>query len=292
MRPDPNVTHIPPRGHWNYYFNDTEPAFVPAPGHECCDKYEDCVCVTEEDVAAWNTISSLSSLTSVDFSNLSSYSAIAGSAELWNDEYNTVSANSANWNNVSGLTALSGLNSAFWEDASNTVSTFSGNWNKSYNYKYQIDENTSAINALSSLFYHNVRPVVDQTTIIGDGTSGSPYTVKNYENFIKILNYYVSAVKPLYKDNNQNWLSLDAETDSDGINPYLKTLFNAINKKDNDQDITLNNHGDLIQWILKNMNRPETTGTDLLWTNIPTPTAKSDLAKYTDENTIYYSYTD
>ena len=86
---------------------------------------------------------------------------------------------------------------------------------------------------------------------------------------------------------------MDATTDSDGINPYLKTLFNAINKKDNDQDSTLNNHGELIQWLINNLNKHETTGSDLLWQYIAPPTAKSQLESYTARDTIYYTtYTD
>ena len=291
--------HFPPH-RWNPQINDTEVAAVTAPWKECCDKDEDCVCVTEKDISAWNTISSLSALTGVNFDDLSSYSAVAASADLWNDNYNTVSANSAYWNNVSGLDQLSGLNSAYWQKASDTVSTFSAGWQKANRYITQIDENTSAIDELSGLFTHYEKQVGDGVTILGDGTENNPFTVYNYSAYRQLINYCVSAIKPLYTQssttgtdtNVQNWVSLDATTDSDGINPYLKTLFNAINKKDNDQDITLNNHSDLIQWLIKNLNKHETTGSDLLWTYIPTPTAKSDLAQYTADDTIYYSYTD
>lgn len=293
--------HFPPH-RWNPQINDTEPAFVTAPWKECCDKDEDCVCVTEKDISAWNTISSLSALTGVNFDDLSSYSAIAGSANLWNSNYNTVSANSSYWNGISGLDQLSAnlSASAYWQSASDTVSGHSAQWNKAYRSISQIDLNTSAIDELSGLFNSNVRPFTN-TSISGDGTSGSKFGVRNYDDFIRLINYCASAIKPLYTqsgeggtvDNVQNWISLDATTDSDGINPYLKTLFNAINKKDNDQDSTLNNHGELIQWLINHLNKHETTGSDLLWQYITPPTAKSQLEDYTARDVIYYTtYTD
>lgn len=292
--------HFPPH-RWNPQINDTEVAHVTAPWKDCCDKDEDCVCVTEEDVARWDTISSLSALTGVDFDELSSYSAVAASADLWNNNYETVSSNSSYWNGVSGLDQLSSnlSASAAWQSATDIVSSHSAQWNSAFKYHYQVDENTSAIDALSSLFEHNVRAYPDNKTITGDGTSGNPFAVVNYDNIVKLINYCVSAIKPLYTMSSsggstetvQNWMSLDATTDSDGINPYLKTLFNAINKKDNDQDVTLNNHGELIQWLINNLNKHETTGSDLLWTNIPTPTVKSELEQYKNKDTIYYSYT-
>ena len=46
------------------------------------------------------------------------------------------------------------------------------------------------------------------------------------------MNKCASGINKLFRDDGQqNWLSLDATTDSNGINPYLKTLFNAIGKK-------------------------------------------------------------
>ena len=247
-----------PRHPHDRWWNDTEPAYSVAPWEGCCDQDEDCVCVTPDDVEVWNSISSLSGLTAIDWENISSYSAIAASADLWNDDYLTTSANSANWNKVSGLNDLTNLlssNSANWDSTYKTVSSNSANWNRAVSYSGNINANTSAISALSAAFAKQVKIYFDPNTINGDGTTGAPYTVKNYEDFIALLNKAYSGYKKLYtEDGKQNWMSLSATTDSDGINPYLKTLFNAINKKDNDQDITLNNHGDLIQWILKNLN--------------------------------------
>ena len=100
----------------------------------------------------------------------------------------------------------------------------------------------------------------------------------------KVYNGYQQLYTP---DGSAKWMSLSATTDSDGINPYLKTLFNAINKKDNDQDITLNNHGDLIQWILKHLHGQTPTGTDMKWLEMES-TAKSDISSYSARNTMYY----
>ena len=300
---DKNFPPVPPehpyypRSPYNRWWNDTEPAYSVAPWEGCCDQDDDCVCVTPDDVAVWNSISSLSGLTAIDWENISSYSAIAASADLWNDDYLTTSANSANWNKVSGLNDLTNLlssNSANWDITYKTVSSNSANWNSAVNYSGNINANTSAISALSAAFAKQVKIYFDPNTINGDGTTCAPYTVKNYEEFIALLNKTYSGYKELYtEDGKQNWMSLSATTDSDGTNPYLKTLFNAINKKDNDQDITLNNHGDLIQWILKNLNPPPpVTGTDLKWIRMET-TAKDYIKNNcTAKSAVYYSLRD
>lgn len=185
-------------------------------------------------------------------------------------------------------------NSANWDSTYKTVSSNSANWNSAVNYSGNINANTSAISALSAAFAKQVKIYFDPNTINGDGTTGAPYTVKNYEEFISLLNKAYSGYKELYtEDGKQNWMSLSATTDSDGTNPYLKTLFNAINKKDNDQDITLNNHGDLIQWILKNLNPPPpVTGTDLKWIRIETTGRDYIKNNCTAQSAVYYSLRD
>lgn len=281
---------VPPP-HWHGYFhNDTERAHCMEPWEQCCPEDEDCVCVTQGDVDRWNVIDSISSLTAVDFDKFSAYSAVATSADKWNSNYDTVSANSAIWNKASAtdrLSALDSLNSAYWEGASNIVCANSGKWN---NYASSISSNSARIDAISSQFDKTIKPYFDTDTIVGDGTEGKPYTVKNYEDFIKLLSEYVAKVRPLYQDDGtQNWVTRNATTDSDGINPYLKTLFNAINKKDNDQDVTLNNHGDLIQWIIKNLNPPPPlTGTDITW-EYKTDMSKSAISGYNKPGTMYYN---
>ena len=261
---------VPPP-HWHGYFhNDTERAHCMEPWEQCCPEDEDCVPVTQDDVDRWNwaysAYADVSSLLDIDFDKFSSFSAVATSADKWNSNYDTVSANSAIWNKASAtdrLSALDSLNSAYWEGASNIVCANSGKWNS---YVSSISSNSARIDAISSQFDKTIKPYFDTDTIVGDGTEGKPYTVKNYEDFIRLLSEYVEKVRPLYQDDGtQNWVTRTATTDSDGINPYLKTLFNAINKKDNDQDITLNNHGDLIQWIIKNLNPQTTSGDDIKW---------------------------
>ena len=296
--PDGYVDWGVPPPHWHgYIYNDTEHAHSMEPWEECCPHDDDCVCVTQTDVDNWNKYSGLSSLLDLDIDKFSAYSAVAASADLWNSNYDTVSANSAIWNKASAtdrLSALDALNSAYWEGASNIVCANSGKWN---NYASSISSNSARIDDLSDRFKKTIKPYFDKDTIVGDGTEGEPYTVKNYEEYIKLLNEYVNKVRPLYQSNgDQNWVSLDATTDSDGINPYMKTLFNAINKKDNDQDVTLNNHGDLIQWIIKHLNPPPPlTGTDLTWKEIPKSalSSKSNLtATCTGTGNMWYSFSE
>ena len=286
-KPQPHPYY--PRSPYDRWWNDTEPAYSVAPWEGCCDQDDGCACVTEDDIAKWNAgYSAGAMLSGIDWDNISSYSAIAASADLWNDDYDTVCANSANWNTVSGLSGLyNNLSaSANWESTYTTVSSNSAYWNSAVNYSGDIAANASAIAALNSAFARQIKIYFDTNTISGDGTINSPYTVKNYNEFIQILNKVYSGYKELYQpDGSKNWMSLSATTDSDGINPYLKTLFNAVNKKDNDQDITLNNHSDLIQWILKHLNGQG--GSELKWQEI-TNTAKSAISSYKAKNTMYY----
>lgn len=286
-KPQPHPYY--PRSPYDRWWNDTEPAYSVAPWEGCCDQDDGCACVTEDDIAKWNAgYSAGAMLSGIDWDNISSYSAIAASADLWNDDYDTVCANSANWNTVSGLSGLyNNLSaSANWESTYTTVSSNSAYWNSAVNYSGDIAANASAIAALNSAFARQIKIYFDTNTISGDGTINSPYTVKNYNEFIQILNKVYSGYKELYQpDGEKNWMSLSATTDSDGINPYLKTLFNAVNKKDNDQDITLNNHSDLIQWILKHLNGQG--GSELKWQEI-TNTAKSAISSYKAKNTMYY----
>jgi hypothetical protein len=284
-----------PRDPHARWWNDTEPAYSVAPWEGCCDKDDSCECVSPEDVAKWNAgYSAAATLSGVDWDKISSYSAIAASADLWNDDYLTTSENSAYWNSVSGLSGVSATlsdNSANWNGTYNTVFKNSAYWNKAVNYSGQIGANYSAISALSAAFGKQIKLYFDPNTIQGDGTTGAPYTVKNYEEFIALLNKAFEGYQRLYTpEGSAKWMSVSSTTDDpQGINPYLKTLFNAINKKDNDQDITLNNHGDLIQWILKHLNPPPPiTGTDLNWVQLREETPEY-IRTCTTPNTIYFS---
>ena len=284
-----------PRSPYNRWWNDTEPAYSVAPWEGCCDQDDGCECVTQDDIDRWNAgYSAGATLSGIDWENISSYSAIAASADLWNDDYNTTSANSAYWNGVSGLSGLSAnlsTNSANWNSTYTTVSSNSAKWNSAVNYSGKIEANTSAIEALNSAFASQIKIYFDPNTIAGDGKENTPYTVKNYQDFINLLNKVYGGYKQLFNEaGSANWMSVTAEADyQNGINPYIKSLFNAINKKDNDQDITLNNHGDLIQWILKNLNPPPpVTGTDLLWIPMSATDKNTIKTQYTAPSAIYF----
>mgnify|MGYP007104054317 CR=1 FL=1 len=156
---------------------DLEPAFVVPPHTPCCpDEKEECVCVTSGDVEKWNEtadmLSALSGITPEDLDNVASAVSALTSADYWNSTYNTVSTNSANWNS-----------------AYNAVTASADIWNSASD----IPELTSAINDLStqlsaldkakaSVFF------TDSASIIGDGSSGSPYRVADWAR-ISALNY-------------------------------------------------------------------------------------------------------
>lgn len=284
-----------PRSPYNRWWNDTEPAYSVAPWEGCCDKEDDCVCVTQEEIDKWNEgYSAAATLSGIDWDNISSYSAIEASADLWNDNYNTISSNSATWNNVSGLSSISAnlSASANWDKTYKTVSSNSARWNSAVNYSGYINSNASAISALSAAFGSQIKMYFDPNTIAGDGKVGSPYTVRNYQEFIDLLNKVYGGYKQLFNEaGDANWMSVSATTDyENGINPYLKTLFNAINKKDNDQDITLNNHGDLIQWILRHLNPSPQSGGNLIWKEIKAPSSESEASTYNTPGYMFYSF--
>ena len=84
-------------------------------------------------------------------------------------------------------------------------------------------------------------------------------------------------------------MSLTADTDKDGINPYLKSLFSAIAVKDTDQDTTLGKHGDLIQWIIEHLGG--VTGDvsqNVIWKHTGTKPTSSNVTSFTGKNTIWY----
>ena len=248
-----------PDSHWHHHIHpDTEPAFVVRPGASCCpEPTEECVCVTEEDVDMWNKISALSGISDSALSNLSAFDKFATSAEKWNSNYNTVSSNSADWNEtVYKINELSGIidSSAYWENVADVVTNNSSFWDKAYNSIPAIINNTNDISALSSKFEKNIKTSYD-SSLSGDGTPNSPKGVKFYNEYVSLINQLSAAIGPLYLSGEQNWLSLNATNDKNGINPYLKSLFSGVAVKDNDQDKTLIKHGELIEWLIKNRNQ-------------------------------------
>ena len=290
---------------WHRPHSDLEVAAVPLPGHDCCgqDPHEDCVCVTSGDVALWNEISALSGLSGIDWDTLYNISGLSASANLWNSNYNTVRTNSANWSNKLDSSAFE-ENSAFWQGASEIVRDNSANWNSAYSSIPQIYTNKENIEKLSADFAKQVKIYFDKTTIEGDGTYNSPYTVKDYTTYKEVVNTIYSGFKELYKNNTQQWMSLTADTDKDGINPYLKSLFSAVAVKDTDQDTTLGKHGDLIQWIIEHLGgvigdvsqygedirrlNLWTANSGVIWKHTSAKPTISNVTSFTGRNTIWY----
>ena len=208
---------------------------------------------------------------------------------MWNDNYNTVHTYSANWQNKLDSSAFE-ENSAFWQGASETVRNNSANWNSAYYSIPQIYTNKENIEKLSADFAKQVKIYFDKTTIEGDGTYNSPYTVKDYTTYKEVVNTIYSGFKELYKNNTQQWMSLTADTDKDGINPYLKSLFSAIAVKDTDQDTTLGKHGDLIQWIIEHLGgvSGDVSQSGVIWKHTGTKPTSSNVTSFTGKNTIWY----
>ena len=290
---------------WHRTHSDLEVAAVPLPGHGCCGEPDEyCVCVTSGDVALWNEISALSGLSGIDWDTLYNISGLSASANLWNNNYNTVRTYSAIWSNKLDSSAFE-ENSAFWQGASEIVRDNSANWNSAYYSIPQIYTNKENIEKLSADFAKQVKIYFDKTTIEGDGTYNSPYTVKDYTTYKEVVNTIYSGFKELYKNNTQQWMSLTADTDKDGINPYLKSLFSAVAVKDTDQDTTLGKHGDLIQWIIEHLGgvigdvsqygedirrlNYWTANSGVIWKHIDNkPTCSADVTGFTGKNTIWY----
>lgn len=290
---------------WHRTHSDLEVAAVPLPGHGCCGEPDEyCVCVTSGDVALWNEISALSGLSGIDWDTLYNISGLSASANLWNNNYNTVRTYSAIWSNKLDSSAFE-ENSAFWQGASEIVRDNSANWNSAYYSIPQIYTNKENIEKLSADFAKQVKIYFDKTTIEGDGTYNSPYTVKDYTTYKEVVNTIYSGFKELYKNNTQQWMSLTADSDKDGINPYLKSLFSAVAVKDTDQDTTLGKHGDLIQWIIEHLGgvigdvsqygedirrlNYWTANSGVIWKHIDNkPTCSADVTGFTGKNTIWY----
>lgn len=158
--------------------NDVEHAFVVPPGHECCpDDEPECVCVTSGDVANWNqayeTVSGISPEDWAKFaSGASAYGEIASSADKWNETYGLVQEGKPRWDQISAFEMA--LTSA-------------------------CDELTSAINRKADSF------AVDENSIIGDGTSGHPYGVRDYEKLFMSRELLNSIIRHFKQVNDENY---------------------------------------------------------------------------------------
>lgn len=152
--------------------NDMEHAFVVRPHEECCpDDAEECVCVTSGDVEKWNnaydSISAISSIDPSAFSALLDVSALSSSADFWNGTYETVSSNSAGWDKTfSAVTE----NSSLWNESSSISSI------ASTIADIQDDVSALEVNKQDNIYF-------DKDSIIGDGTQGYPYQVREWQSY-------------------------------------------------------------------------------------------------------------
>ena len=281
-------------GRWHIP-NDTEAAFVALPGHECCPSTgsgDECVCVTTADVEYWNQVSAITALSGIDFDSLSSVTSLSASASLWNSTYVTVLRNSATWADCSAIEGFKDL-SGMWQSASSAVSANSAIWNNAGACS-GISANRKDIEKLSADFAKTVKIYFSPDSITGTGTINQPYGVRNYDSIISTLNIVNNGYNLLFPQGKQGWVSLTAESDIDGINPYQKALFSAVAVKDTDQDKALIKHSELIEWLIENLNgaRNEINILEqksVEWVNIPAPTSESDARRYYKNQTVYFS---
>lgn len=261
--------------YWNHHNHhhfhaDTEPAFVVRPGQSCCpDPEEECVCVTQDDVDYWNSlgeqVSAISSLTGIDPSVLS---GLSNSAKLWNSNYDTVSANSAKWNNVSSVS------SAFEQ-----------------------------LSALSSLIESKNDKLYFDKSLSGNGTSANPYGIQNYDYYYRTFTKMVNLLFPddhkpsettlfRYDDKGNivpNFVSITGKTEVD-----LPVIDNKI--KENETDIKKLSSSDKKQEkqieylndVVKNLQKG--SGSTEIVKEIAETYDPETIKKLSGENTIYVSY--
>lgn len=292
----PSRWHIP---------NDTEAAMVPLPGHECCPETasgDECQCVSTGDILRWNyAYDNLTALSSINWSaidELSSYITNLSSIDNWNWTYSTVARNYKNWNRISALDDVieSGY---YWNNTYNTVCANSANWNSAANAATAIRQNTLNIEKLSADFSRQVKIYFSPDSITGTGTQTDPYGVRNYDSITSTLNIVNNGYNLLFPNGQQGWISLTANSDIDGINPYQKALFSAVAVKDTDQDKAIMKHGELIEWLIKNLQQAKSeintveqwiTDEGVMWRHVAQPNVPADIVSYTAKNTVYYSF--
>lgn len=239
--------------HWQHHIRpDTEMAYV-TPDRRYPDDADECQCITSAEKEAIQKISAISGITKDDLNGLTAYQSIESSSKYWNDTYQTVSSNSGEWNNTDVKLEDLANNSAKWDNTTTTVSTNSGKWISAYNLTPKVFTNTENINALSAEIAKHLKLYFDtKYSFNGDGTSSAPYSVKDYKEFTDLINKLNTNLEKLFKNGKENWVTLDAQDDINGINPYIKSLIESITLKDVDQDKTLIKHGELIEWLIKN----------------------------------------
>lgn len=163
---------VPPR-----HMSDLEPAFVVRPGEDCCPGPQpECECVTSGDVMRWNHAADITeSLTEEQIAGLSSIpdvSEIIASASAWNSCYDTVSANSADWEEIRKL-------SSFSADTLNKFDEIESAFNN-------VNENISAVEKKIPDYHFDVSGYFPSMT--GDGSIGAPYGVKDWQSYVNVRN--------------------------------------------------------------------------------------------------------
>lgn len=171
--PEPHHVHqpypypVPPR-----HMSDLEPAFVVRPGEDCCPGPQpECECVTSGDVMRWNHAADITeSLTEEQIAGLSSIpdvSEIIASASAWNSCYDTVSANSADWEEIRNL-------SSFSADTLNKFDEIESAFN-------DVHDELSALDKKIPNYYFDNDPITGSLT--GDGSVNLPIGVREWHSY-------------------------------------------------------------------------------------------------------------
>lgn len=186
---------VPPR-----HMSDLEPAFVVRPGEDCCPGPQpECECVTSGDVMRWNHAADITeSLTEEQIAGLSSIpdvSEIIASASAWNSCYDTVSANSADWEEIRKL-------SSFSADTLNKFDEIESAFN-------DVHDELSAVEKKIPDYHFDVSGY--EPSMTGDGSIGAPYGVKNWQSYVNVrkeLNdiYYHIIKIPESDEKPERWL--------------------------------------------------------------------------------------
>ena len=163
MHPHPPMppSPFPPYQRW---YSDVEPAYERPAECECHFPPipNQCVCVTEEDAENWNgAYSAMSAISAgLDIQAIASAAQLLTSANYWNGTHDTVSANSATWQQL--------------PEVSSTLAEWA----------------QSAIWIASTLSAHPV--YTDDDTISGDGTIERPLGIPLFNRYDQLFEYLES----------------------------------------------------------------------------------------------------
>ncbi len=215
---------VPPR-----HMSDLEPAFVVRPGEECCPGPQpECECVTSGDVMRWNHAADITeSLTEEQLSGLSSIpdvSELVASASAWNSNYDTVSANSADWEEIRKLSSFSAdtLNKFDEIDSAFTA----------------VNENINAVEQKIPDYHFDTSGYYPSMS--GDGTVGAPFGVNGWQSYANVrteLNTIYSHIIEIPPSD-----CLPLSWIFDGTKAYVDNInvrFSAVDEHDNKQDMEI-----------------------------------------------------